>query len=309
MKNILVTGAFGSIGRNLSKYLSKQGYNVYGLGHGSWTKSEYESFGITDFVNADISIRNLSQFKKKFIDFCYIYHLAGGSSVGISIEDPYQDFFKTVVSTEEVLEWVRRESRETKIVVISSAAVYGSGHIGEISESAVLKPSSPYGYHKMMMENLCRSYGDNYNISSVIVRLFSVYGEEHRKQLIWDICCRLENKESDLLLHGTGRELRDWTEISDVVRLLEKSSELSSPNTPIINGGSGKGVSILEIAKRLISITNSSTQVRFSGKTRIGDPISLISTPASIKKVKFDWKISLDQGLINYSNWFKRNFE
>ena len=91
-----------------------------------------------------------------------------------------------------------------------------------------------------MMEALCRSYGENFGLRAAIVRLFSVYGEELHKQLLWDICCKLDARESaPLLLGGTGLEIRDWLHVSDAVSLLWMARQVCSPECPSMNGGPG----------------------------------------------------------------------
>ena len=100
----------------------------------------------------------------------------GGSSVGLSLQNPLDDFTRTVETTARLLEWTRIHAAEAKIVAVSSAAVYGGGHSRPIPESAPIRPYSPYGHHKSMMEALCRSYGENFGLRDAIVRLFSVYG-------------------------------------------------------------------------------------------------------------------------------------
>ena len=79
---------------------------------------------------------------------------------------------------------------------------------------------SPYGQHKLMMEQMCRSYAVTFGIRSTVARLFSVYGPYLRKQLLWDLCSRLRSGEQTLVLGGTGAEMRDWTDVRDVARFL-----------------------------------------------------------------------------------------
>ena len=306
MKTIFVTGAKGFIGNHLSSFLSSINYNVYGLGHGVWPDLEIYKWGLKEWINGDVNSENLSYLLKRHGCPAIIFHLAGGSSVNLSIKNPSEDFFRTVVATAKLLEWVRQESPSTKLVIISSAAVYGSGHDKNISEAEKLRPYSPYGYHKMMMEELCKSYSANYGLSSVVVRLFSVYGSELRKQLMWDICSRLFKGESHIELNGTGNEMRDWTEIRDVVRLLEQAAPLANETVPIINGGSGIATPIKDIASRILEAWDSSARINFSGHSRVGDPINLVSVPTRINTELFDWKVKLDEGIPNYVSWFKQ---
>ena len=106
------------------------------------------------WLNGGIHASNLQQLLRDAGPPEYIFHLAGGSSVGASIDNPYEDFTRTVATTAELLEWMRLAARTARLVSVSSAAVYGAGHTGPIREEQALLPFSPYGYHKLMMENV-----------------------------------------------------------------------------------------------------------------------------------------------------------
>src|SRR5437660_7637597 len=176
MKSVWITGARGFIGRNLSKWLSQQGHIVAGLGHGAWPEGEARQWGISVWLNGDILPSNLVHLRSALGVPDIVFHLAGGSSVGAALAAPREDFARTVGTTVELLEWMRLEAPQARLVVSSSAAGYGNGYPGPIDEGATLAPYSPYGHHKLMMEQLCRSYAANYSLASAVVRLFSVYG-------------------------------------------------------------------------------------------------------------------------------------
>ena len=227
-KVIWITGTRGFIGRHLASWLSRQGHTVVGIGHGPWPAAEAQAWGVQRWLNGGIHASNLQQLLRDGGSPDYIFHLAGGSSVGASIANPYEDFTRTVATTAELLEWMRLEARNARLVSVSSAAVYGAGHTGPIREEQALLPFSPYGYHKLMMENLCLSYAANYGLSVMVVRLFSVYGSWLKKQVLWDMCSSLASGTRQLVLGGTGEELRDWTDVRDVVRALEFAMGLAS---------------------------------------------------------------------------------
>ena len=146
-----------------------------------------------------------------------IFHLAGGSSVGLSIAQPYEDFSRTVASTARLLEWLRGSATDCRLIVASSAAVYGAeSQRADLRWTPQPVPMSPYGQHKLMMEQLCRSYAVTFGLRSTVARLFSVYGPNLRKQLLWDMCSRLQAGERTLVLGGTGAEVRDWIDVRDV---------------------------------------------------------------------------------------------
>ncbi|QIG93419.1 MULTISPECIES: NAD-dependent epimerase/dehydratase family protein [Bradyrhizobium] len=303
---VWVTGANGFIGRHLVHELAATGHEVHGVGHGALDAAEARRLGLQSWINGEIDAANLNTLAAAHGLPTQVFHLAGGSSVGVSIERPFEDFSRTVASTARLLEWLRGSAPDCAVIAASSAAVYGADHIGPIAESVVPAPMSPYGQHKLMMEQLCRSYARSFGLGCTVVRLFSVFGPNLRKQLLWDICSRLKAGEQVLTLGGTGNEIRDWTDVRDVVRLLAGLAEASPQQTfRIINGGSGQGTSVADIAAGLIGQWGSNTVVRHSGVSRPGDPVSLLADDAMLRQIGFDWRIPLAQGLADYVTWFK----
>lgn len=303
---VWVTGANGFIGRHLVQELAGAGHAVHGVGHGAISATEARQLGLQSWINGEIDAANLNALAAAHGLPARVFHLAGGSSVGVSIERPFEDFSRTVASTARLLEWLRGSAPDCVVIAASSAAVYGADHVGPIAESAVPAPMSPYGQHKWMMEQLCHSYAQSFGVNCSIVRLFSVYGPNLRKQLLWDICSRLAANEPVLTLGGTGSEIRDWTDVRDVARLLAGLAQPSSQQTfRIVNGGSGRGTSVADIAAGLIKLWGGNTVVQHSGVSRPGDPASLLADDAMLRQIGFDWRIPLDRGLADYVAWFK----
>ena len=308
MAHVWITGAHGFIGQHLAKLLARQGDTVVGLGHGAWPDADASASGVTRWLNGDISASNLHTLGAAHGMPETVFHLAGGSSVGAAVANPREDFVRTVATTVELLEWLRQESPQTRLVAVSSAAVYGAGHDGPISELAALRPYSPYGHHKLMMESLCRSYGASYGVQSVVGRLFSVYGAGLRKQLLWDLCTKLESKSALVELGGTGDELRDWTDVSDVVRALAQLTFVASADTPTLNVGSGVATSVRQVAEQVMASwgdDSAQRRVTFNGNSRVGDPFSLMAKPECLQKLGFVWQVPVAQGLADYVRWFK----
>ena len=165
---------------------------------------------------------------------------------------------------------------------------------------------SPYGQHKLMMEQLCRSYAITFGLQSTVVRLFSVYGPHLRKQLLWDMCSRLQRGERTLALGGTGAEVRDWIDVRDAARLFAKIAELPQRESyEVVNGGSGLGTTVVDIAGMLVKNWGDDIAVRFSGIVRPGDPFSLLADDAKLRRLPFEWQIPLERGLAEYVLWFK----
>ena len=308
MASAWITGAHGFIGRYLARSLQAGGYQVGGIGHGAWPEAEAAHWGVSFWLNGDISASNLGQLRHSLGLPDVVFHLAGGSSVGAAIANPHEDFTRTVVSTAELLEWLRQHSPATRLVAVSSAAVYGAAHSGPIAEDARLSPFSPYGAHKLMMEALCRSYAANFGLQVVLPRLFSVYGPGLKKQLLWDLCGKIAAGGA-VELGGSGDELRDWIDVRDVARGLEQVWKLAGEEAPVINLASGRATSVREIATMVAAQWDGagapSRAVTFSGRSRPGDPFSLVADIAQMRTCGIDNHIPVAQGIADYVTWYR----
>jgi UDP-glucose 4-epimerase len=311
---ILITGAHGFIGKHLARHLAALGHHVSGLGHGLWPVAEALRWGVADWINGDVQSANLRALQARQ-EPELVFHLAGGSTVGAAIANPREDFFRTVASTVELIEWIRLDLPSARLIAVSSAAVYGSGASGPIAEDTIGVPYSPYGHHKRMMESLCRSHGDTYGLDFRVARLFSVYGPGLKKQLLWDMCTRLAAGESPMVLGGSGQELRDWTHVDDVVAALALIAFDSTPalRSQAINIGTGVGTPVQTIAQSVIDAWHERAgdaekpALRFSGQSRPGDPFSLVADSARLSRLGFTWRTPLSLGVGSFVDWFRQS--
>jgi UDP-glucose 4-epimerase len=306
MASVWITGGRGFIGRHLAKHFAEGGHFVSGLGHGAWPARDAALWGMAHWVNGDIQPGNLRQLMLERGAPDFVYHLAGGSSVGAAIASPREDFARTVSTTAELLDWVRLETPTTRVIAVSSAAVYGAGHSGGITEDKASVPFSPYGYHKLMMEQLCRSYAATYGTRVAVARLFSVYGTYLQKQLLWDLCSRLSAGVSTVELGGTGGELRDWTDVRDVVRALDLVKDLASDASPVVNVGTGIATDVRRVSSLVAQAWPVNVEIVFNGKSRTGDPFSLVADGSHLQSLGFGWRITPEAGVRDYVQWYLR---
>ena len=300
-----VTGAGGFIGRRLVRHLTAHGTHVAGLDlvdaetsalatvTCGWQTGSLSQSGL----DALAAVRGMPDT---------IYHLAGGSSVGASLANPYSDFTATVSATGMLVDWLRTRALSAHLVIVSSAAVYGDLHRSSIEETAATAPFSPYGAHKFAMEAICRGWAGSFGLNVVAVRLFSVYGPGLAKQLLWDLCGKLADDAALVTLGGTGDELRDWTHVDDVVRALAAAAPFASPAMPVINAGSGRPGSVRRIAELVVrSFGRDLGCLQFSGQGRAGDPFSLVAAPGLLHTVGFRWNVEAEPGVADYVRWYK----
>lgn len=301
-KTALVTGAHGFIGRYVAKHLSENGWYVIGVGHGNWINTEEQKeWGVSEWFNSNLNVEILSNIKHPLDS---IIHCAGSASVAYSFQNPLQDFEKGVLSLINVLDYARLFFSNTKIIVLSSAAVYGNANNSIISENDQPNPISPYGVQKKIAEDICKSYSINFGLQISILRLFSVYGNGLKKQLIWDACNKAKLGIYDFF--GTGKEVRDWIHVTDAASLVYFLINTKLEDYSVFNGATGNGVEVAEIIKLIYEKLEISKMPIFNTKAKLGDPFGYIADVEKVKKLGWIPQTNLSKGIEEYVNWFKR---
>jgi UDP-glucose 4-epimerase len=191
------------------------------------------------------------------------------------------------------------------MVFASSAAVYGAGHSEPIVESAARAPSSPYGVHKAMLEMAAESWARHFGVRVAIIRLFSVYGPQLRKQLIWELAGKILAGQRSLLLGGTGLETRDWVHIGDAARILIDAIRLADASVPLFNASGGEAKTVRDTIALLTTVANAKVDIQFSGEVRPGDPTHLIGDPAQANRAGLTARVPLEDGLRETLRWIE----
>ena len=296
---VLITGAYGFIGRHVARVLAAEGLTIIGIGHGAWSREQWRKWGISEWHAADVNLDNLVTHAGLPQA---VVHCAGSGTVGFSATHPHQDYQRTVATTAAVLEFVRLYAKDAAVVYPSSAAVYGYARRLPIAETEAPSPVSAYGVHKQMAEQLCAAYARHFGIKAAIVRLFSVYGNGLRKQLLWDACSKLRRGEAEFF--GTGAELRDWLHVEDAATLLALARRHASTACPVVNGGSGAGVAVADIVQEIRNAMHADVAVTFDGKVRDVDPPTYVADVN--RAAAWGWRARKpwQEGVRAYAGWF-----
>lgn len=301
MKKVLITGSKGFLGQNIAHYYSKKGYETYGIGHGDLLVDECKIIGLKYWIKSEITVDALKEMNQIFD---LIIHCGGSGSVGFSIENPYQDFKKTVDGTLEVLEYMRLYNTGAQLIYPSSPAVQGEHPNTPIKEDFIGRPASPYGYHKKIAEDLCQSYSEKYGLSVKIIRLFSIYGNGLKKQLLWDACQKLMEGRTKVEFWGTGSETRDFIHIDDVLSLLD-TVVATKDRFLIVNGGSGEKHTISEVIELIRKMLFSECTVSFNNQVNIGNPIYYWADMEKLSHLSWSPAINFEEGVRSYIGWVK----
>jgi nucleoside-diphosphate-sugar epimerase len=297
MKDILIIGSEGFIGNNLVKHYLSQGWNVTGVDR---VDNNLLPYNYDKVLNVgDISTLLLrSEFK-------YIINAAGSGNVGFSIEHPLSDFDANCFDTGRVLDAIRLSGSNSRYFHISSAAVYGNPARIPIMENDPTNPVSPYGWHKLISEIICKEYLNVYGIRSCVIRPFSVYGPGLRKQLFWDLYHKAQGKDS-VELFGTGNESRDFIYISDLVRVFDILMKEAPMEAECYNVASGIETRIKEAALSFVGNFSNPPLLSFNNYTKPGDPINWKADISKISTLGFAPSVLMEEGLRLTFEWIQQ---
>jgi UDP-glucose 4-epimerase len=250
-KKVLVTGGAGFIGYHLCKKLSTLTDNLTIYDNLSSGKMEnIKDVPTANFVKGDIlDLKALCGLPKQDL----IYHLAAQVVVPYSMENPLIDFETNAKGTVCVLEKARKD--DAKLVFASSAAVYGNPTVFPTPESYGFHPFSCYGLSKVVGEEYCQMYKEQYGLDIVITRFANVYGLRCHG-VIHDFLDKLAKNPNKLEIIGTGKQSRDFVHVSDVVNALVTVGFEPKFNGEVYNLGIGKTTTVLELAQLMLTILN-----------------------------------------------------
>ncbi|MES3023182.1 MAG: NAD-dependent epimerase/dehydratase family protein [Pseudomonadota bacterium] len=303
---VLVTGGFGFLGRALARKFKQQGRRVVGIGRGRWAAQDALACGFDLWLDAEVSLPSLMTLNERFE---LVVHCAGNGSVGYSLTNPLQDFYKTVQGTADLLEYLRLTNSGALLVYPSSAGVYGAKDDAPIRVGDTLAPISPYGFHKKIAEDLLASYSHSYGIRVAVIRFFSIYGPGLTKQLLWDASTKLRAAEGGTALFwGTGGETRDWIASEDAAQLVLDVAR-SERRHIVVNGAAGVRVTVRQTLELLKAALGVDTEIVFNGTVRDGDPRFYHADASEALALGWAPAVPLAEGIGNYAAWFSAHQE
>jgi UDP-glucose 4-epimerase len=293
-KKILVTGGAGFIGFHLTKKLLELGADVTTYDNlSNTTIQNVKDNPKAKFVKGDIlELKKLCSLPK----FDVIYHLAAQVVVPYSMENPTEDFETNARGTLNVLEKARRD--KARFLFSSSAAVYGNPEQLPTNEEYGFHPVSCYGLSKVVGEEYCQMYTQQYGSAITILRFANVYGSRCHG-VIHDFLDKLQKNPGKLEIIGTGQQARDLVNVADIVEaLVLASGEKAVGKT--YNLGFGETTKIIDLAKMMLKILNlqGKTFVSTTGQSWQGD-IDTIWFNNTKAKTELGWtpKILLEDHL------------
>ena len=291
---VMIIGAAGFIGCHLAEFLT----GTVELFTADVVSMDYPNHVVTAQDSPDFG----AIFADIRPDICI--NCAGAANVGLSFQDPANDFDLNVVLVHRLLEAIRVHSPDTRFINLSSAAVYGNPQTVPIVEDSPFAPISPYGCHKMAAESLCREYAVCFGLKTQALRVFSVFGPGLRKQLFWDIFQK-SRKADQIICPGTGDETRDFIYIADMARAIGACMSSAPFDGGVINVANGEGVTIRRAVASLLSGLEWKGELLFNGVVRDGDPLYWTADISRLRKIGYTSAHSFESGIGGLTEWLK----
>ena len=292
MKTI-VTGGAGFIGSHVVDLLISHGHDVTVLDNFSTGREENLKHLNNKVRIVDADLAKAGGWQSEFDSVNWVFHLAALADIVPSIQDPVEYFNSNVLGTLNVLEACKYHN-VSKLIYSASSSCYGIAKTYPTPESAKTDPQYPYALTKKMGEDLILHWNKVYGLQAISLRFFNVYGTRSRTSGTYGamfgvfLAQKLANQPFTVV--GDGSQTRDFTYVTDVAQAVLSAVE-SSQSGCIYNVGSGKTVSVIDIARKL------GGELVFIPK-RPGEPECTFADISAIKK-DLGWRptIDIDQGI------------
>jgi len=284
---VLVTGASGFIGKNLTSYLEKNGHIAIAVDLRSGNV-------VGDITNVNFVLETLAEH-----DFDSIVHLAAVADVKACIEDPYSCYKVNSFGTLNMLELAIKKGVR-RFIYSSSANVYGTPFELPVKETTPINPRTPYDYSKVVSENLIISYGRNKALPFVILRSWKLFGKYDVPTTAVSRFISACLRGDPIQLYNAGRDTTDPYHVENYCHAIMLSLGKEEAIGEVFNVGTGNQVSIRQLAEMIKRLTNSSSRT-IDLPPRTPQEASPMRSYPSIDKIKsklsYQPTILLENGL------------
>ena len=308
MPTSLVTGGAGFIGSHLVDFLLDRGDSVRVLDDFSSGKIEniQQALDRIELIQADL--RDKEAVQRAVIGADFVFHHAAFISVPQSMDDPQSCLDINVNGTALLLNEAKRAG-VNRVVIASSAAVYGENTAVPLNETEIPGPLSPYAVSKEVNELFTRLFTHQLGLDVVALRYFNVYGPRQNPEsdyaAVIPIFTNTLIDEDEPIIFGDGKQSRDFVYIDDVIRANILASEAPQAPGEVINICSGQETNLLELLDALSSILDREITPDYK-PTRAGDIYRSLGNPAKAKDLLgFSFQVSIQEGLRNVSDWMR----
>lgn len=302
MNTVLVTGAAGFIGSHLSERLLEGGSRVIGIDaftpyyDPARKKRNIERLSTHaqfEFLEGDLQQLELA----RLIGACSaVYHLAGQPGVRASWGTDFDLYVAhNVLATQRLLE-AAVSAKLDRFVYASSSSVYGNVRREVLREADVPEPYSPYGVTKLAGEHLVASYHANFNLPTVALRFFTVFGPRQRPDMAFQRIMEALRDQTTFTVFGDGRQVRDFTYVDDIVAGC-LAAGASGRAGAVYNLGGSNTASLNEVLALAEEVSGRKLQLERKGKERGDVDRTCAGIDLAQKELAYRPTVDLREGL------------
>lgn len=277
MKEVLILGGKGFIGSRLADLYISHGHRV------SYTTKIHKDLN-NNVIKSDYSKKS---FLEIFNDRKYerIFFLSGNPYPGLSVDNCNLDLEQTFIPLVNAVEALKETSFEGNFWFASSVAVYGASSLELQSENDICKPLSNYAIIKLAGEEYLKMMSATSDLNLGSFRIFSTFGENLRRQLIFDIHQKIKQDQNKIFLFGSGEEIRDLSYVGDQVKRIKIVADNVKPDGDVYNIGSGEPTKIKSVAEEIVKIMGFDTKIIYTSKERVFDGNSWVADMKKFEKI------------------------
>ncbi len=310
-KKILVTGGTGMIGSHLTELLVEKGADVRIIKHDRPVPNELNDLDL-EVMSGDLTEKKISDQAVKNMD--YVFHLAAYTGgLGRTSTHPASTLTPNLIMDGNVLESAKNEGID-RFLYASCTCIYPNDE-KTLEEEDAWKGNPPeahasYSWSKRMGERQAIAFHKEFGMNMAIVRPSNSYGPRDSDDLetahaLGSLIMKAINKMDPFVIWGDGSPIREYIYARDAAKGMLLAMENYCVGDPI-NLASGEFVSIEELAKKILNITNRNPEIKFDRDKPSGQKRRVLSNKKAEKKIGFKAETSLDVGIEKTINWYKQ---
>jgi UDP-glucose 4-epimerase len=312
----LVTGVAGFVGSHIAERLLADGHEVCGI----------DAF--IDYYDRSIKEQNLERprcwrtfsfvegnlvnmpLRSVLEGVDWIFHQAAQAGVRASWGEEFARYVEcNVLATQRLLEAALRMGGIKRFVNASSSSIYGDTSLLPIQEDDPLHPVSPYGVTKLAAENLCTLYHRNFEVPTVSLRYFTVYGPRQRPDMAFHRFCKALLRNEPIRVYDDGHQTRDFTYIGDIVEANIRAATSEAAVGQVMNIAGGSRVALHGVVELLQQISGMPVKVKFETKQHGDVRHTFADTQRAQELIDYYPRVPLRDGLTREFNYVQSQYK
>lgn len=313
-KNIFITGGAGFIANTLIQQLVEDNIiTVYDNFHrDTLTDSGYANHKNIRIIKGDVLDLELLTASMKGAEV--VIHAAGIAGIDTVIKEPVITMRVNMIGTANALEAARINKVSEKFIDFSTSEIFGSMAYKSSEKDKSVAGSAgearwTYAVSKLAGEHLAHAYHKQYNLPTITVRPFNVYGPGQTGEGAIQIFIKRALKDEDIYINGDGNQIRAWCFVDDFVDCIMKCLKGDEAIGESFNIGNARAITtILGLAETVCRVLKSESKIIFKPALSADIELRIPNVDKAFELLGFKSKVDLEEGILRTAEWMKKNY-